>query len=91
MLDPFQRRVLQALLRIPYGRTMSYSEIAALLAQPGKARAVGAANGRNPIAIIIPCHRVIGSHGELVGYGGGLDRKRWLLDHEARAAGRRLV
>jgi methylated-DNA-[protein]-cysteine S-methyltransferase len=83
---PFQQRVWQALLRIPYGRTSSYREIADVIDEPGKARAVGAANGQNPIAIIIPCHRVIGSHGELVGYGGGLERKRWLLELESGAA-----
>jgi methylated-DNA-[protein]-cysteine S-methyltransferase len=82
----FQQRVWRALLDIPYGRTASYGEIAAVIDAPGKARAVGAANGQNPIAIIIPCHRVIGSHGELVGYGGGLDRKRWLLELESGAA-----
>ena len=82
----FQQRVWRALLDIPYGRTASYGEIASVIGAPGKARAVGAANGQNPIAIIIPCHRVIGSHGELVGYGGGLDRKRWLLELESGAA-----
>ena len=82
----FQLRVWNALLRIPYGRTMSYAEIAAFIDAPGKARAVGAANGNNPIAIIIPCHRVIGSHGELVGYGGGLDTKRYLLELESGVA-----
>ena len=83
---PFQQRVWKALLDIPYGRTASYGEIAAVINEPGKARAVGAANGQNPIAIIIPCHRVIGSHGELVGYGGGLDTKRWLLELESGVA-----
>ena len=82
----FQLRVWNTLLRIPYGRTMSYGQIAALIAAPGKARAVGAANGSNPIAIIIPCHRVIGSHGELVGYGGGLATKRRLLELESGVA-----
>jgi methylated-DNA-[protein]-cysteine S-methyltransferase len=83
---PFQQRVWQALLDIPYGRTCSYGEIAAMINAPGKARAVGAANGSNPIAIIIPCHRVIGTHGDLVGYGGGLDTKRWLLELESGVA-----
>jgi methylated-DNA-[protein]-cysteine S-methyltransferase len=78
----FQRDVWQALLEIPFGETASYGEIAASVNRPGAARAVGAANGRNPISIIVPCHRVIGAGGSLVGYGGGLDRKRWLLDHE---------
>ncbi len=82
----FQQRVWKALLDIPYGRTASYGEIAAIIQEPGKARAVGAANGSNPIAIVIPCHRVIGAHGELVGYGGGLERKRWLLELESGAA-----
>jgi methylated-DNA-[protein]-cysteine S-methyltransferase len=79
----FQQRVWRALREIPFGRTMSYSELAALIDAPGAARAVGLANGRNPIAIVIPCHRVIGAGGDLVGYGGGLDRKRWLLGFEA--------
>src|SRR5215471_6935535 len=83
---PFQQRVWRALRQIPYGRTCSYSEIAALIDEPGKARAVGVANGRNPIAIIIPCHRVIGADGELVGYGGGLKTKRWLLELESGVA-----
>jgi methylated-DNA-[protein]-cysteine S-methyltransferase len=78
----FQREVWQALLEIPFGETVSYGDIATGLNRPGAARAVGAASGRNPISIIVPCHRVIGSGGSLVGYGGGLDRKRWLLDHE---------
>jgi O-6-methylguanine DNA methyltransferase len=75
----FQRRVWAALADIPYGETVSYGELAALIGQPTAARAVGLANGRNPIAVIVPCHRVIGSTGSLVGYGGGLDRKRYLL------------
>jgi methylated-DNA-[protein]-cysteine S-methyltransferase len=83
---PFQQRVWRALRQIPYGRTCSYSEIAALIDEPGKARAVGVANGRNPIAIIIPCHRVIGADGDLVGYGGGLTTKRWLLELESGVA-----
>jgi methylated-DNA-[protein]-cysteine S-methyltransferase len=79
----FQRRVWSALREIPYGRTATYAELAAAVGRPGAARAVGAANGRNPIAVVIPCHRVIGSGGALTGYGGGLARKRLLLDLEA--------
>jgi methylated-DNA-[protein]-cysteine S-methyltransferase len=78
----FQRRVWQALLTIPYGETRSYGEIAEQIGAAGAARAVGLANGHNPIAIIVPCHRVIGANGSLTGYGGGLDRKRSLLDME---------
>jgi len=85
-LDPpgtaFQRRVWSALRAIPYGTTVSYSELARRLGDVRATRAVGAANGRNPIPIIVPCHRVIGARGELTGFGGGLDRKRWLLEHE---------
>jgi methylated-DNA-[protein]-cysteine S-methyltransferase len=80
---PFQRSVWAALRKIPYGETVSYAELAAAAGRPGSARAAGAANGRNPIAIVIPCHRVIGSTGALIGYGGGLPRKRLLLDLEA--------
>ena len=80
---PFQLEVWNALREIPYGTTESYGSLAARIAKPGAARAVGLANGRNPIAIIVPCHRVIGSTGTLTGYGGGLDRKRALLDLEA--------
>lgn len=80
----FQWRVWQALLSIPYGTTTSYGRIASQLGEAKAARAVGLANGRNPISIIIPCHRVIGASGALTGYGGGLDRKAWLLAHEAR-------
>ena len=83
--SPFEQRVWAALMEIPYGETASYGEIAARIGDPGKARAVGAANGRNPIAIICPCHRVIGSDGSLTGYGGGLHNKRTLLDLEAGA------
>ena len=78
----FQRRVWSALQEIPYGATMSYGEVAKKIGEPAAFRAVGLANGRNPVAIIVPCHRVIGSSGALVGYGGGLDRKRVLLDLE---------
>jgi methylated-DNA-[protein]-cysteine S-methyltransferase len=81
---PFQQRVWKALLEIPFGETESYGQLARRIGAPNAARAVGLANGRNPIAIIIPCHRVIGSSGALVGYGGGLPRKKWLLEHEAR-------
>jgi methylated-DNA-[protein]-cysteine S-methyltransferase len=84
---PFQRDAWMALRDIPYGHTRSYSEQAAALGRPRAIRAVGAANGRNPIAIVVPCHRVVGSRGSLTGYGGGLDRKRWLLAHERRQAG----
>ena len=75
----FQRRVWKALERIPYGVTASYGEIAKAIGAPGSSRAVGAANGANPLPIVVPCHRVIGSNGSLTGYGGGLDRKRTLL------------
>jgi methylated-DNA-[protein]-cysteine S-methyltransferase len=75
----FQRRVWEALLAIPYGETRSYGEIARQIGSPGASRAVGLANGHNPIGIIVPCHRVIGANGGLTGYGGGLDRKRALL------------
>jgi methylated-DNA-[protein]-cysteine S-methyltransferase len=81
---PFERRVWTALLRIPPGSTTSYGEIARQLGSPGAPRAVGAANGANPIAIVVPCHRVIGASGSLTGYGGGLERKMWLIDHERR-------
>lgn len=84
---PFQRRVWQALCALPHGATASYGEIAAAIGQPRASRAVGLANGRNPIAIVVPCHRVIGRDGSLTGYGGGLDRKRWLLEHERRGSG----
>ena len=80
----FQREVWRALREIPLGTTASYGEIARRVGRPGAARAVGDANRRNPVGIAIPCHRVIGGDGRLVGYAGGLERKRWLLDHEAR-------
>jgi methylated-DNA-[protein]-cysteine S-methyltransferase len=80
----FEQRVWEALRRIPPGETTSYGAIAKALGSAGASRAVGAANGANPIAIIVPCHRVIGSSGSLTGYGGGLERKTWLLDHERR-------
>ena len=78
----FQKQVWQQLRQISYGQTWSYGELAQSLGQPTAARAVGAANGRNPIAIIIPCHRVIARNGKLTGYAGGVDRKQWLLSHE---------
>jgi len=84
----FHRKVWQALTEIPYGETTSYGALAKKLGQPSAARAVGLANGANPIALIVPCHRVIGSDGSLTGYGGGLPLKRALLEHEARVAGR---
>ena len=80
----FQQRVWSALREIPYGETWSYGELAARIGNPNASRAVGLANGRNPISVIVPCHRVIGSTGKLVGYGGGMERKRILLDLEAR-------
>lgn len=81
---PFQRSVWSALLEIPYGETVTYGELAQQLGKPAASRAVGLANGKNPISIIVPCHRVIGSTGSLTGYGGGLERKRYLLDFERR-------
>lgn len=78
----FQRRVWEALLTIPYGETRSYGQIALQIGSPGASRAVGLANGHNPVGIIVPCHRVIGANGSLTGYGGGLDRKKRLLEME---------
>lgn len=78
----FQRRVWAALREIPYGETISYGELARRVGNPKASRAVGLANGRNPVAIVVPCHRVIGANGSLTGYGGGLERKVWLLEHE---------
>lgn len=78
----FQRKVWAALREIPLGRTASYSEIARQIGSPRAVRAVGAANGSNPVSIVVPCHRVIRADGSLCGYGGGLERKRWLLQHE---------
>ena len=86
---PFQHRVWEALREIPYGETVSYGVLAARLGQPGAGRAVGLANGQNPISIVIPCHRVIGAGGALTGYGGGLERKRWLLALELGASSQR--
>jgi methylated-DNA-[protein]-cysteine S-methyltransferase len=81
---PFQLAVWNALLEIPYGDTISYAELARRIGKPSAVRAVGAANGANPIPVIIPCHRVIGSNGTLTGYGGGIERKQWLLALEGR-------
>lgn len=78
----FQRRVWAALRDIPYGETWSYGQLAAHIGSPGASRAVGLANGRNPVAIVVPCHRVVGADGKLTGYGGGLERKQLLLDLE---------
>lgn len=84
---PFQRRVWAALRTIPPGTTTSYGALAAALGQPGASRAVGLANGANPIGIVVPCHRVIGANGSLTGFGGGLPRKQWLLEHEGAQLG----
>jgi methylated-DNA-[protein]-cysteine S-methyltransferase len=81
---PFQREVWKGLRTIPPGATVSYGQLAANIGRPGSARAVGAANGANPIPIVVPCHRVIGANGTLIGFSSGLHRKRWLLDHESR-------
>jgi AraC family transcriptional regulator of adaptative response/methylated-DNA-[protein]-cysteine methyltransferase len=83
----FQQAVWDVLRKIPYGTTISYLEQAKLIKNPGAVRAVASANGSNPVAIIIPCHRVIGSGGALIGYGGGLERKRWLIVHEKKYSG----
>ena len=79
---PFQQRVWNALRTVAAGTTTSYAELAGRVGSPNAVRAVGAANGANPVAVVLPCHRIIGSNGSLTGYGGGLERKRWLLDHE---------
>ncbi len=79
---PFQRRVWDALRTIPFGTTVTYSEIAGDVSAPDAVRAVGAAVGRNPLSIVVPCHRVVGSNGSLTGFAGGLERKHWLLEHE---------
>ena len=78
----FQTRVWRELTEIPYGQTWSYGQLAKRIDKPSASRAVGLANGRNPISILVPCHRVIGADGSLTGYGGGIERKRWLLAHE---------
>jgi methylated-DNA-[protein]-cysteine S-methyltransferase len=94
-LDPvgtdFQQRAWLALRSIPFGETVSYGEQAARIGDKRMARAVGAANGKNPISIIVPCHRVVGSDGSLTGFAGGIDAKRFLLDHERRVAGHSLL
>jgi methylated-DNA-[protein]-cysteine S-methyltransferase len=82
---PFQQRVWQELVRIPFGTTTTYAELARRVGQPTASRAVGHANSRNPISIIVPCHRVIGANGKLTGYAGGIDKKQWLLEWENRA------
>ena len=82
---PFQREVWQALTEIPYGTTCSYGELAQRIGKPAAVRAVGLANGRNPVSIVVPCHRVVGADGSLTGYGGGIERKRFLLDLERGA------
>ena len=87
----FQRAVWAGLQAIPYGQTISYGELARRIGQPSASRAVGLANGRNPVAIVVPCHRVIGANGALTGYGGGLDRKRYLLGLEQRISGQTLA
>jgi methylated-DNA-[protein]-cysteine S-methyltransferase len=87
----FQRRVWAGLRDIPYGTTVSYGQLADRIGQPSASRAVGLANGRNPIGIIVPCHRVIGADGSLTGYGGGIERKHYLLAHEQRVSGQTLA
>ncbi|HVF32598.1 MAG TPA: methylated-DNA--[protein]-cysteine S-methyltransferase [Acidimicrobiales bacterium] len=84
---PFQVEVWTALCAIPYGETISYAELARRIGRPAAVRAVGSANGRNPVSIIVPCHRVIGADGRLTGYGWGTERKAWLLDHERPTLG----
>lgn len=88
---PFQLDVWRALRGIPFGHTTTYGALARRIGRPSASRAVGAANGKNPLVLVVPCHRVIGSGGALVGFGGGLPRKRWLLEHEARHLSRRTV
>lgn len=89
-LDPkgteFQRQVWWSLADIPYGETSTYGKQAAHIGRPAAVRAVGSANGRNPLSIVLPCHRIVGANGKLTGFAGGLDTKRWLLDHEANHA-----
>jgi methylated-DNA-[protein]-cysteine S-methyltransferase len=89
--SPFQQTVWAALQDIPYGETTSYGELARHIGQPSASRAVGLANGRNPVSIVVPCHRVIGADGSLTGYGGGMDRKRFLLALEQRVSGQTLI
>jgi methylated-DNA-[protein]-cysteine S-methyltransferase len=88
---PFQRTVWAALRDIPCGTTVSYSELARRIGRPAAVRAVGLANGANPVGIVVPCHRVVGANGSLTGYGGGIERKRWLLAHEGHAASQSLL
>lgn len=83
----FQEKVWQELVKIPYGRTITYGELAKRIGNPKASRAVGLANGKNPISIIVPCHRVIGANGSLTGFGGGLEAKQYLLEHEDRHSG----
>ncbi|MFA1546401.1 methylated-DNA--[protein]-cysteine S-methyltransferase [Actinomadura chokoriensis] len=83
---PFQQRVWAALQEVPYGETITYGELAVEIGSPSASRAVGLANGRNPVGVVVPCHRVVGSTGSLTGYGGGLDRKRYLLDFERKTS-----
>jgi methylated-DNA-[protein]-cysteine S-methyltransferase len=87
----FQQRVWRELTKIPFGETRSYGQLAKRLNNPNGSRAVGLANGRNPIAIIVPCHRVIGADGSLTGFGGGIDRKEWLLTHEGQPVTREMA
>lgn len=82
----FQQQVWQALAEIPFGETSSYGKQAAAIGRPRAIRAVGSANGRNPLSIVLPCHRIVGADGKLTGFAGGLDTKRWLLDHETQVA-----
>jgi methylated-DNA-[protein]-cysteine S-methyltransferase len=82
----FQRRAWEALRTIPPGETRSYGQMAAALGRPNAARAIGMANALNPVSLVVPCHRLVGSNGSLTGYGGGIERKRWLIDHERRHA-----
>ncbi|MDE3152326.1 MAG: methylated-DNA--[protein]-cysteine S-methyltransferase [Gemmatimonadota bacterium] len=86
---PFQQTVWAELRRIPFGELTSYGALARRLGNPNATRAVGAANGRNPLSIVVPCHRVVGADGSLTGFGGGIERKRWLIAHEARVSARR--
>jgi len=88
---PFQKKVWETLCTIPAGETLSYAQLAERIGRPTAVRAVGLANGSNPVALVVPCHRVIGSNGSLTGYGGGLHRKRWLLEHEGAAFRERLA
>lgn len=88
---PFQQEVWRALCGIGYGETISYGELASRIGRPKASRAVGLANGANPLSIIVPCHRVIGANGSLTGYGGGMDAKKWLLDHEQGRRGGKSV